>query len=398
MPAIFRASVGACRPARVDDQPAAQLHRLGAADLELDAAASATRRLRHRAVEGEHRAVALGVALQGQHVGVAVDDAGGGREQRRRAVQVGLHRDRLGGAQEAHALDAIGLGAALDLGQLLALGLVGGDDQLAAIAVRHAVLGAVGIEQAPAGDAGARHQAALGIVDAGVDDLGIARAGLGADAFGGLDDDDLTAGKGKGAGDGEADDAGADHNAVDGFERGRIHGRMLVDGRDYASKTSSCAGGASLQWRDPCSLSEPRMESRAPSDEGRAGHGAGRADRPRLGDGAGGRRLLRLRPLQSLAPRPRARPWRISSPRAARPRRCGPISLRRRQAEALVGKCRRRACSSTCLVNNASLFKLDRAPTATADDFDRHMAINLRAPLLIVAGPGAAAARRARPA
>ena len=37
----------------------------------------------------------------------------------------------------------------------------------------------------------------------------------------------------------------------------------------------------------------------------------------------------------------------------------------------------------TCLVNNASLFKLDRAPTAKAADFDLHMAVNLRAPLLL---------------
>jgi NAD(P)-dependent dehydrogenase (short-subunit alcohol dehydrogenase family) len=54
-----------------------------------------------------------------------------------------------------------------------------------------------------------------------------------------------------------------------------------------------------------------------------------------------------------------------------------------RQAEALVGKCRARGVRLTCLVNNASLFKLDRAPTATAADFDLHMAINLRAPLLL---------------
>jgi len=54
-----------------------------------------------------------------------------------------------------------------------------------------------------------------------------------------------------------------------------------------------------------------------------------------------------------------------------------------RQAEALVGKCRARGVRLTCLVNNASLFKLDRAPTAKAADFDLHMAINLRAPLLL---------------
>src|SRR5260370_29090001 len=52
-----------------------------------------------------------------------------------------------------------------------------------------------------------------------------------------------------------------------------------------------------------------------------------------------------------------------------------------RQAEALVGKCRARGVRLTCLVNSASLFKLDRAPMAKAADFDLHMAVNLRAPL-----------------
>ena len=54
-----------------------------------------------------------------------------------------------------------------------------------------------------------------------------------------------------------------------------------------------------------------------------------------------------------------------------------------RQAEALVGKCRARGVHLTCLVNSASVFKLDRAPMATAAGFDRHMAVNLRAPLLL---------------
>jgi NAD(P)-dependent dehydrogenase (short-subunit alcohol dehydrogenase family) len=54
-----------------------------------------------------------------------------------------------------------------------------------------------------------------------------------------------------------------------------------------------------------------------------------------------------------------------------------------RQAEALVGKCRARGVQLVCLVNSAALFKLDRAPTATPADFDRHMAINLRAPMLL---------------
>jgi NAD(P)-dependent dehydrogenase (short-subunit alcohol dehydrogenase family) len=53
------------------------------------------------------------------------------------------------------------------------------------------------------------------------------------------------------------------------------------------------------------------------------------------------------------------------------------------QAEALVGQCRARDTPLVCLVNNASLFELDRAPTASAAQFDRHMAVNLRAPLLL---------------
>ena len=54
-----------------------------------------------------------------------------------------------------------------------------------------------------------------------------------------------------------------------------------------------------------------------------------------------------------------------------------------RQAEALVGRCQAKGVALTCLVNNASLFKLDRAPEATSDLFDQHMAVNLRAPMLL---------------
>ena len=54
-----------------------------------------------------------------------------------------------------------------------------------------------------------------------------------------------------------------------------------------------------------------------------------------------------------------------------------------KQAEALVGRCQAKAVHLACLVNSASLFELDRAPMATAAGFDRHMAVNLRAPLLL---------------
>jgi len=54
-----------------------------------------------------------------------------------------------------------------------------------------------------------------------------------------------------------------------------------------------------------------------------------------------------------------------------------------RQAEALIGRCQAKGVRLTCLVNSASLFELDRAPMATAAGFDRHVAVNLRAPLLL---------------
>jgi len=57
--------------------------------------------------------------------------------------------------------------------------------------------------------------------------------------------------------------------------------------------------------------------------------------------------------------------------------------LSAKQAESLVGRCQAKGVQLTCLVNSASLFELDRAPMATAAGFDRHMAVNLRAPLLL---------------
>lgn len=54
-----------------------------------------------------------------------------------------------------------------------------------------------------------------------------------------------------------------------------------------------------------------------------------------------------------------------------------------RQAEALVDKCQAKGVSLSCLVNSASLFAFDAAPHAGTELFDRHMAVNLRAPMLL---------------
>ena len=68
---------------------------------------------------------------------------------------------------------------------------------------------------AAAGDAEPRHQAVGGIVDAGVNDLAVARGRFGADALRRLQDDDLTPGHGQRARHRQADDAGTHHDAID---------------------------------------------------------------------------------------------------------------------------------------------------------------------------------------
>jgi NAD(P)-dependent dehydrogenase (short-subunit alcohol dehydrogenase family) len=53
------------------------------------------------------------------------------------------------------------------------------------------------------------------------------------------------------------------------------------------------------------------------------------------------------------------------------------------QVEALVAACRRPGLALTCLVNSASHFEFDAAPSFEAGLWDRHAAVNLRAPALL---------------
>lgn len=54
-----------------------------------------------------------------------------------------------------------------------------------------------------------------------------------------------------------------------------------------------------------------------------------------------------------------------------------------KQTEALIEKCKAKDVALTCLVNSASLFAFDAAPHAGTELFDKHMAVNLRAPMLL---------------
>ncbi len=167
-----------------------------------------------RGVKGKGRAGVLGVAAQRQHVSMAVDDAGGRREQGGVAVQRRLQRARGLAGEGLQVEHAIGFGMGPDRLQLFGFLRRGRDDQLAGIPMRDAVIPAVFIERALAADAHPRHQASGGIVDAGVDHLAVARRRDRADAFRRLQNDDLATRLCQPPSDSQTDHPRADYDAI----------------------------------------------------------------------------------------------------------------------------------------------------------------------------------------
>ncbi len=131
--------------------------------------------------------------------------------QRRDAEQLRLHGDRLVGADRHDVVHPGGERVLADLLQGRELGLVGRHDQLAAAPVVDAPLGAIAVEPFPPLDADLGLEAALGVIEAGVDDLAVARAGPGADQPLGLQHHHVAAGHGERPRDREAHHARADH-------------------------------------------------------------------------------------------------------------------------------------------------------------------------------------------
>ena len=185
-----------------------------AADRQHDRAAADFAALERRA-EGERGAMGLGIALQGEHESMAVDDARRGRQQADMAGERRLQPRQIGAFEQREVFDAIGFGAGFDRQNLRALRLVGGDENLAAAPERHAMIFAEAIEHLPSLDAGPRLQRSRRIIEAGMDDLAVARGYAAADAALRLDDDDLASGHGERAADGEPDHTGADDDAID---------------------------------------------------------------------------------------------------------------------------------------------------------------------------------------
>src|SRR5882724_9924384 len=121
--------------------------------------------------------------------------------------------------------------------QLFGLFGRGRHDQLAAIAVRDAMVGAIGVERALAADAHARHPAPGGVVDAGVDHFTVARGGDGADALGSLQHDDLAAGLREPPRHRKSDDAGPDNDALNPVHAPPGVPSMSLRGKSFFGKS-----------------------------------------------------------------------------------------------------------------------------------------------------------------
>src|SRR5579863_9878156 len=103
----------------------------------------------------------------------------------------------------------------LDRLQLFGFTRRGSHDQLAAIAVRNALVTTIAVKGMLAGNAHPRHQTVRPIIDAGVNDLAVARRGHGPDSLGRLQHDHLAAASCEPPRNGKADHPRTDDDALD---------------------------------------------------------------------------------------------------------------------------------------------------------------------------------------
>ena len=162
----------------------------------------------------------LRLAQQTQHIGVTVDDPGGGGEQRAGTGKRGLQRLRLRGGERLKIIHPIGGGPRADAPKLVQLRRICGHDQLAAALVRQATFGQIGIERPAPRHAEAGHEAALRIVNPRMDHLAVAGRGLRAEARGFFEDQHLAPGQRQRAGHGQPHHARARDDAIDLFQVG----------------------------------------------------------------------------------------------------------------------------------------------------------------------------------
>ena len=135
----------------------------------------------------------------------------------RRAGDIRLHGHGLLRREMLKIVDAVRVGACENRRELVLLIVVGRDDQFAAAPMFYAALSAKLVQRLLARNAQLRLGAARRIIDARMDDLGIARTGAGADGGLSFDDDNVAAGQSQRARHRQADNAGACHDRIDAF-------------------------------------------------------------------------------------------------------------------------------------------------------------------------------------
>ena len=112
-------------------------------------------------------------------------------------------------------MHAIGGRTRADRVQLDHLRWRGRHDEFAATPVRHIACLAIGVQHGLAFHAQLRLERARGIVNTGVDDFAVARAGLGANGIASFEHQHLAPSQGQLTGHGQPDDAGTDHYTID---------------------------------------------------------------------------------------------------------------------------------------------------------------------------------------
>ena len=163
---------------------------------------------RHQAASG------FQIALQTQHEGVAVDDAGGFGIDAEQRVYLGFQRFDLLARQPRQLANAVDARLALVVAQYVGLGFGGCHDQLANALVGHVEGVAVLVKERFAAHTQLRFERAGWVVDAGVDYLGIAAGRFRADDAVALQHQHLAAGPRKRPSDRQAHHACADDNDV----------------------------------------------------------------------------------------------------------------------------------------------------------------------------------------
>src|ERR1700722_18112170 len=160
--------------------------------------------------ERDRGAMGLRVAPERQHEGVAVDNAGRGRQQRTLHGQRGLESARLLAAEPDEIGDPVGLGLGFKRGELVDLSPVRRHQELAASLVRNAELLAECVQHRFAVDAEPRLVEPWRIIDPGMDDFAVARTNPGANSALLFDDDHLPPSPSERPRHGEPDDTRSD--------------------------------------------------------------------------------------------------------------------------------------------------------------------------------------------